>query len=51
MLIDEIQKAKIPIVKIDPKLDRLKGKNLFPEKLKLANKLLANVKLPTRPNG
>jgi hypothetical protein len=44
--IDEIKNGKVPLVKIDPKLDKFKGKVLFPEKLALANKLLEGIKLP-----
>jgi hypothetical protein len=46
MNISDLNKAKVPIVKIDKSLERFRGKVLFPEKLELANKLLANVKLP-----
>lgn len=46
MKIDDLNKAKVPIIKIDKSLERFRGKVLFPEKLELANKLLANVKLP-----
>lgn len=46
MSIDDLNKAKIPIVKIDSKLDKLKGKILFPEKLKMANEMLSKAKLP-----
>jgi hypothetical protein len=46
MKISELNKAKVPIVKIDKSLERFRGKVLFPEKVALANKLLANVKLP-----
>lgn len=46
MNIEELNKAKIPIVKIDKKLDRFNGKFLFPEKVKLANELLEKAKLP-----
>ncbi len=50
MNISELNKAKVPIVKIDKSLERFRGKVLFPEKLELANKLLANVKLPKTEN-
>lgn len=50
MEISELNKAKVPIVKIDKSLERFRGKVLFPEKLELANKLLANVKLPKTEN-
>lgn len=46
MKISELNKAKVPIVKIDKSLERFRGKVLFPEKVALANKLLSNVKLP-----
>ena len=46
MNISDLNKAKVPIVKIDKSLERFRGRVLFPEKLELANKLLANVKLP-----
>jgi hypothetical protein len=46
MKITDLNKAKVPIVKIDKSLERFRGKVLFPEKLELANKLLANAKLP-----
>lgn len=46
MTINDLNKAKVPIVKIDKSLERFRGKVLFPEKLELANKLLANIKLP-----
>lgn len=46
MKISDLNNAKVPIVKIDKSLERFRGKVLFPEKLELANKLLANVKLP-----
>jgi hypothetical protein len=49
MKIEELNKAKVPIVKIDKKLERFRGKVLFPEKLALANKMLKNAKLPKLP--
>jgi uncharacterized pyridoxamine 5'-phosphate oxidase family protein len=51
MKIEELNKAKVPIVKIDKKLERFRGKVLFPEKLELANKMLANTKLPKLPSS
>lgn len=42
----KIKEDKIPLVAIDTKLDKLKGKILFPKKLELANKMLENAKLP-----
>ena len=44
--IDKLNKNKIPLVKIDKSLERLRGKNLFPEKLAKANEVIARVGLP-----
>lgn len=49
MKIEELNNAKLPMVKIDSKLDRFKGRELFPEKLAVANKMLANARLPKHP--
>ena len=46
MKISEVNKSKTPIVKINKKLDKLKGRVLFPEKLKQANETLERVGLP-----
>lgn len=46
MGIEELNKAKIPIVKINKDLEKLKGRVLFPEKLEMAEKLLKKAKLP-----
>ena len=46
MKIKQLNKAKIPIVKIDKKLERFRGKVLFPEKLEKANEILTRVGLP-----
>lgn len=48
MKVEDLNKAKIPVVKISKKLDQFKGKVLFPEKLELANKMLEKVQLPTK---
>lgn len=42
----DLNKKKIPIVKIDNKLEKFRGQILFPEKLKKANEILAKVGLP-----
>ena len=47
MKVDELNKAKIPVVKINKKLEEFRGKILFPKKLALANEMLQNAKLPT----
>jgi len=49
MKIEELNKAKVPIIKIDKSLERFRGKVLFPEKLEMANKMLQNAKLPELP--
>ena len=46
MKVQEFNKSKIPLVKINKKLDKFKGKILFKEKLNMANKLLENAVLP-----
>ena len=50
MTIKDLNKAKVPIVKINNKLDKFKNTVLFPKKLEMANKMLENVTLPTIPN-
>ena len=47
MKVSELNKAKIPVVKINKNLDEFKGRILFPKKLELANEMLSRVKLPT----
>jgi hypothetical protein len=42
-----LNKAKIPVVKINKKLETLRGKELFPDKLEMANNLLTKAKLPS----
>ena len=46
MKIDELNKKKIPLVKINKDLNKYKGKVLFKKKLEKANKLLERAKLP-----
>ena len=46
MNIEELNNSKTPVVRIDKKLDKLRGRVLFPEKLDLANKTLEKVGLP-----
>ncbi len=46
MKIEELNKSKTPIVRIDKSLEKLRGKNLFPEKLAEANKVLDKAGLP-----
>jgi len=44
--IQEINKRKLPIVAIDPVLDKYRNKIMFPEKLEKANIMLKTAKLP-----
>ncbi len=46
MSIEDLNKAKIPVVKIDKRLEKFRDKVLFPKKLELANELLSKAKLP-----
>jgi hypothetical protein len=42
----KLKDSKVPIIVIDKNLEKLRGKNLFPEKLKIANEILAKTGLP-----
>ncbi len=42
----ELKKRKIPIVKIDPRLNQYDDMVVFPEKLEKANEMLRRVGLP-----
>ena len=44
--IEKLNKSKIPLVKLDKSLEKLRGKNLFPEKLAKANEVIKRVGLP-----
>ena len=46
MTIEQLNQSKVPIIVFDKKLESLKGKILFPEKLKRANEILAKAGLP-----
>ncbi len=46
MNIKELNKKKVPIVKIDKSLNKYDDIVLFPDKLKKANKMLRTVGLP-----
>ncbi len=46
--IDQINSSKVPIIVFDEKLEKLRDKILFPEKLKKANEMLAKVGLPNK---
>jgi hypothetical protein len=43
---EKISKSKTPISKTDKSLEKLRGKNLFPEKLAKANEVIERVGLP-----
>jgi hypothetical protein len=44
--IEKLNSSKLPIVPIDKKLEKYRGKILFPEKLVKANEILAKSTLP-----
>ena len=46
--VEELNKSKVPIVRIDSSLEQYRNKTLFPEKLAKANEMLKNAKLPKR---
>ena len=46
--IKELNNRKVPIVQIDPALEKFRDKILFPDKLAKANKMLKTAKLPER---
>ncbi|MCB0429345.1 MAG: hypothetical protein H6585_08285 [Flavobacteriales bacterium] len=46
MKIKDLNKKKVPIVKIDKTLNKFSDKVLFPEKLEKANEMLRNRGLP-----
>lgn len=45
----EINKGKVPVVRIDPLLDKYEGVVLFPEKLAKANESLKKIGFPKPP--
>lgn len=46
--IKELNKSKVPIVKLDKSLDKLNDVVLFPEKLEKAKEIIANIGLPKK---
>jgi len=48
--VEELNKRKLPLVAIDPALDKYRNKIMFPEKLEKANKMLKTAKLPPNKN-
>jgi hypothetical protein len=47
--IEKLNKSKAPIVPIDKKLEKYRGKVLFPKKLARANEILSKASLPKIP--
>jgi hypothetical protein len=43
---ENLNKSKVPIIVIDKKLEKFRGKTLFPEKLEKVNEILAKAGLP-----
>jgi hypothetical protein len=46
--VQELNKRKVPIVAIDPSLDKYRDKIMFPDKLEKANQMLRTAKLPSK---
>ena len=46
--IEELNKSKVPVVRIDPSLDQYREKVLFPDKLAKANEMIKTAKLPKK---
>lgn len=46
MTIEQLNNSKVPIIVLDKKLEKFRGKTLFPEKLAKANDILAKAGLP-----
>ena len=44
--IEKLNTSKVPVIPIDRRLEKYRGKILFPEKLAKANKILAKSGLP-----
>jgi hypothetical protein len=44
-------KGRVPKVRINPELEKYRGKVLFPESLARANERLKNIKLPPREDS
>ncbi len=45
---DELNNIKVPVVRIDPSLDKYRDNTPFPDKLAKANHMLKTAKLPAR---
>ena len=49
--VKQLNKSKLPIVRIDPSLEQYRDKSLFPEKLAKANEMLKTATLPNKKNN
>ena len=48
MTVEQLNTSKLPIFVLDKKLEQLNKKNLFPNKLEKANKILSKTGLPKK---
>jgi hypothetical protein len=46
MKVKQLNKGKLPVIRIDKSLEKYKGKVLFKEKLEKANEMLKTIGLP-----
>ena len=46
MKIEQLNQSKVPMIVLDRKLKQLRGKVLFPEKVKKVNEIIAKTELP-----
>ena len=46
MTLEELNQSKVPVIVLSKELEHLKGKVLFPEKLRKANAILTKTGLP-----
>jgi hypothetical protein len=49
-IVEDKNNRKVPLIAIDPCLDKNSGTVLFPAKLEKANKMLQTAKLPPKKN-
>jgi hypothetical protein len=46
--VQDLNNRKVPIVRIDPSLEKYRENTPFPEKLEKVNKMLKTIKLPNK---
>lgn len=46
--VEDLNRRKVPIVRIDPSLERYRDRTLFPDKLAKANEMLKTARLPAK---